>query len=84
MCNWNCKQTTYKPEVECYEACDSAIDKTVFIVTDLEKYTSYEDETSQMIYHRGGDPERAMHNVMAHKPWITCFMSVASKTLCSY
>ena len=28
--------------------------------------------TSQMIYHRGGEPERAMQlNVMAHKPWIT-------------
>ena len=30
--------------------------------------------TSQMIYHRGGEPEQAMHcwfNVMAHKPWIT-------------
>ena len=30
--------------------------------------------TTQMIYHRGGEPERAMHcwlNVMAHKPWIT-------------
>ena len=28
--------------------------------------------TSQMIYHSGGEPERAMHcwiNVMAHKPW---------------
>ena len=31
------------------------------------------DYTSQMIYHRGGEPERAMHcwlNFMAHKPWI--------------
>ena len=30
--------------------------------------------TSQMIYHRGGEAERAMHcwfNVMPHKPWIT-------------
>ena len=29
--------------------------------------------TSQMNYHRGGEPKRAMHcwlNVMAHKPWI--------------
>ena len=47
---------------------------------------------SQMIYHRGGEPERAMHcwfNVMAHKPWITaefvtvcCSMSVVSNTSC--
>ena len=44
--------------------------------------------TSQMIYHHGGNTERAMHcwrNVMAHKPWITaefvticCSMSVIS------
>ena len=30
--------------------------------------------TSQMIYHRGGEPERVLHcwfNAMAHKPWIT-------------
>ena len=30
--------------------------------------------TSQMIYHRGGEPDWAIHcwlNVMAHKPWIT-------------
>ena len=50
--------------------------------------------TSQMIYHRGGEPERPMHcwfNVMAHKPWITvgfvticCFMSMVSKTSCSH
>ena len=50
--------------------------------------------TSEMIYHRGGEPERAMHcwfNVMAHKPWITagfatvcCSMSVVSNTLCSH
>ena len=50
--------------------------------------------TSQMIYHCGGEPERAMHcwfNVMAHKPWITaefvtvcCSMSVVSNTLCSH
>jgi len=32
-------------EVECHEVHDSiAIDKAVFITTDLEKYTSYEDE----------------------------------------
>ena len=50
--------------------------------------------TSEMIYHRGGEPERALHcwfNVMAHKPWITagfatvcCSMSVVSNTLCSH
>ena len=50
--------------------------------------------TSQMIYHRGGEPERAMHcwfNVMAHKPWIKaefitvcCSMSVVSNTSCSH
>ena len=50
--------------------------------------------TSQMIYHRGGEPERAMHcwfNVMAQKPWITaefvtvcCSMSMVSNTLCSH
>ena len=49
---------------------------------------------SQMIYHRGGEPEWAMHcwiNVMAHKPWTTaafdtvcCSMSVVSNTLCSH
>ena len=27
--------------------------------------------TNQMIYHCGGEPERAMLNVIAHKPWIT-------------
>ena len=50
--------------------------------------------TSQMIYHLGGEPERAMDcwlNVMAHRPWITaefvtvcCSMSVVSNTLCSH
>ena len=46
---------------------------------------------SQMIYHRGGEPERAMHCCMAHKPWITaefvivcCSTSVVSKTFCSH
>ena len=47
-----------------------------------------------MIYHHGGEPERAMHcwrNVMAHKPWITaefvtvcCSMSMVSKTVMSW
>ena len=56
---------------------------------------SHTTNTSQMIYHRGGEPERAMHcwfNVMAHNPWITaefvtacCSMSVVSNyTLCSH
>ena len=48
--------------------------------------------TSQMIYHRGGEPERTMHCVMAHKPWITAEfvtvccsgMSVVSNTSCSH
>ena len=47
--------------------------------------------TSQMIYHRGGEPEREMHcwfNVMAHKPaefaTVCCSMSVVSNTLCSH
>ena len=48
-----------------------------------------------MIYHRGGEPERAIHwwlNVMTHKPWITAefvtiycsCMSVVSNTSCSH
>jgi len=47
-----------------------------------------------MIYHRGGEPEWAMHcwfNVMVHKPWIMaefvtvcCSMSMVSKTSCSH
>ena len=50
--------------------------------------------TSQMIYHRGGEPEQAIHcwfNAMAHKPWITAefvtvcsSMSVVSNTSCSH
>ena len=50
--------------------------------------------TSQMTYHRGGEPEQAMHcsfNVMAHKPWITaefvtvcCSMSLVSNTSCTH
>ena len=37
-------------------------------------YTSPYSITSQMIYHRGGEPERVLHcwfNVIEHKPWIT-------------
>ena len=35
----------YKSEVERHKVHDSiAINKAVFITTDLEKYTSYEDE----------------------------------------
>ena len=47
--HWNCKQTTYEPEVGCYVVPNSiAIDKAVFIATDLEKYTSYEDKVKKL------------------------------------
>ena len=32
--------------------------------------------TSQIIYHSGGEPEQAMHDVMEHKPWITAESAV--------
>ena len=40
----------FEPEVECYGEQDSiAIDRAEFIVTDLKKYTSYEDEIKSSV-----------------------------------
>ena len=43
-------KTTYEPQVECYVAQVSiAIDRAEFIMTNLEKWTSYEHETKSRI-----------------------------------
>ena len=46
----DCKQTTYELEVERYGAYDSiAINWAKFIATDLEIYTSYEEEIKSRV-----------------------------------